>query len=82
MFAGRLVRGVKNGPSPDWMQQRLRSIGMKPRNVLVDITNLITHDRSRGRCTSMTRPCSKVWCARVSAAKARASRRWTAKSMR
>ena len=47
MFAGRLIRGVKNGPSPQWLQQRLRSIGIKPRSALVDITNYVTHDRSR-----------------------------------
>ncbi len=47
MFAGRFVRGVKNGPSPAWLQQRLRAIGQKPISALVDITNLITHDRAR-----------------------------------
>ncbi len=47
LFAGRLIRGVKNGPSPAWLQQRLRAIGIKPRSALVDITNFITHDRAR-----------------------------------
>lgn len=46
-FALRLVRGVKNGPSPDWMQKRLREIGLRPINALVDITNYITFDRGR-----------------------------------
>src|SRR5213078_4815488 len=46
-FALRLVRGVKNGPSPAWLQRRLTAIGLRPINVLVDITNLITYDRSR-----------------------------------
>jgi phenylalanyl-tRNA synthetase beta chain len=46
-FALRLVRGVKNGPSPDWLQQRLTSIGLRPINALVDITNFLTFDRSR-----------------------------------
>jgi phenylalanyl-tRNA synthetase beta chain len=46
-FALRLVRGVKNGPSPDWMQQRLRAIGLRPINALVDITNYLTFDRGR-----------------------------------
>jgi phenylalanyl-tRNA synthetase beta chain len=46
-FALRLVRGVKNGPSPDWLQQRLKSIGLRPINALVDITNFITFDRGR-----------------------------------
>ena len=47
LFALRLVRGVKNGPSPDWMQARLRAIGLRPINALVDITNYMTFDRGR-----------------------------------
>jgi phenylalanyl-tRNA synthetase beta chain len=46
-FALRLVRGVKNGPSPAWLQARLRAIGLRPINALVDITNFITFDRAR-----------------------------------
>ncbi len=46
-FALRLVRGVKNGPSPDWLQKRLIAIGLRPINALVDITNFITFDRGR-----------------------------------
>lgn len=46
-FALRLVRGVRNGPSPDWLQKRLRSVGLRPINALVDITNLLTLDRNR-----------------------------------
>jgi phenylalanyl-tRNA synthetase beta chain len=48
-FALRLVRGVKNGPSPEWLQQRLISIGLRPINALVDITNFMTYDRARPR---------------------------------
>ena len=47
LFALRLVRGVKNGPSPDWLQARLKSIGLRPINALVDITNFMTFDRGR-----------------------------------
>ncbi|MGD1888326.1 MAG: phenylalanine--tRNA ligase subunit beta [Cohaesibacteraceae bacterium] len=46
-FALRLVRGVKNGPSPLWMQKRLKAIGLRPINTLVDITNYVTFDRGR-----------------------------------
>jgi phenylalanyl-tRNA synthetase beta chain len=47
IFAGRLVRGVANGPSPDWLQRRLKAIGLRPINALVDITNYISYDRGR-----------------------------------
>lgn len=46
-FGLRLVRGVKNGPSPAWMQKRLLAIGLRPINALVDITNYMTFDRGR-----------------------------------
>lgn len=46
-FGLRLVRGVRNGPSPDWLQKRLTAIGLRPINTLVDITNFITFDRGR-----------------------------------
>ncbi|MCA1438734.1 phenylalanine--tRNA ligase subunit beta [Ensifer sp. IC4062] len=46
-FALRLVRGVKNGPSPAWMRQRLNAIGLRPINALVDITNYLTFDQGR-----------------------------------
>ncbi|PZQ52234.1 MAG: phenylalanine--tRNA ligase subunit beta [Rhodovulum sulfidophilum] len=47
LFVGRLIRGVKNGPSPKWMQDRLRAIGLRPISALVDITNYVTFDRGR-----------------------------------
>ena len=46
-FAGRLIRGLKNGPSPAWLQQKLKAVGLRPINALVDVTNLITYDRAR-----------------------------------
>ncbi|PDT86268.1 phenylalanine--tRNA ligase subunit beta [Sinorhizobium sp. BJ1] len=46
-FALRLVRGVKNGPSPVWMRRRLTAIGLRPINALVDITNYLTFDQGR-----------------------------------
>ncbi|WP_442756358.1 phenylalanine--tRNA ligase subunit beta [Methylocystis sp. JAN1] len=46
-FGLRLIKGVKNGPSPDWLQKRLREIGLRPINALVDITNYLTFDRAR-----------------------------------
>ncbi len=44
---GRTIRGVRNGPSPDWLQRRLRSIGLRPISALVDITNFFTFDLGR-----------------------------------
>ena len=41
------MRGVKNGPSPEWMRRRLAAIGLRPINALVDITNYMTFDRGR-----------------------------------
>lgn len=46
-FALRQVTGVKNGPSPKWLQQRLIAIGLRPISALVDITNYVTFDRGR-----------------------------------
>ncbi|WP_084583780.1 phenylalanine--tRNA ligase subunit beta [Sphingomonas azotifigens] len=40
-FYGQVVRGVKNGPSPEWLQQRLKAVGQKPISALVDITNFV-----------------------------------------
>ncbi len=47
LFMGRLIRGVKNGPSPAWLQQRLKAIGLRPISALVDITNFFTYDMNR-----------------------------------
>jgi phenylalanyl-tRNA synthetase beta chain len=47
MFAGRLIRNVRNGPSPEWLQARLRAVGLRPINALVDITNFVSLDRAR-----------------------------------
>ncbi len=47
LFAGRVIKGVKNGPSPDWLQRRLRAIGLRPISALVDITNFFTYDQNR-----------------------------------
>ncbi|MEE8516746.1 MAG: phenylalanine--tRNA ligase subunit beta [Alphaproteobacteria bacterium] len=47
LFIGRTIRGVKNGPSPDWLQQKLLAVGLKPISALVDITNFFTLDRCR-----------------------------------
>ena len=47
LVVGRYFRGVKNGPSPQWLQDRLRAIGLRPISALVDITNYVTFDLSR-----------------------------------
>ncbi len=47
VFCARLVRGVKNGPSPDWLQTILRAIGLRPISFLVDVTNFFTYDLNR-----------------------------------
>ena len=47
MFAGRLIRGVKNGPSPAWLQESLKAVGLRPISALVDVTNFISLDRGR-----------------------------------
>jgi phenylalanyl-tRNA synthetase beta chain len=40
-FYGRAIRGVRNGPSPTWLQQRLKAVGQRPISALVDMTNYI-----------------------------------------
>jgi phenylalanyl-tRNA synthetase beta chain len=47
LFVARVFRGVKNGPSPAWLQQQLKAIGLRPISALVDITNFFTFDRNR-----------------------------------
>ncbi|MFT3733241.1 MAG: phenylalanine--tRNA ligase subunit beta [Hyphomicrobium sp.] len=47
VFAARTIRNVTNGPSPDWMQNRLKAAGLRPINALVDVTNYISLDRGR-----------------------------------
>ncbi|HEY4124994.1 MAG TPA: phenylalanine--tRNA ligase subunit beta, partial [Rhizomicrobium sp.] len=47
IFAGRLIRGVKNGPAPKLVQERFKAVGMKSISALVDATNLIAQDRGR-----------------------------------
>ncbi len=47
LFLGRHIRGVRNGPSPDWLRRRLEAIGLRPISALVDITNFLTFDLNR-----------------------------------
>ncbi len=47
LFVGRTFKGVKNGPSPKWLQDQLRAIGLRPISTLVDITNYITFSYAR-----------------------------------
>lgn len=43
-YAGVVIKGVKIGPSPEWMQSSLRAIGINPKNNVVDITNYVLHE--------------------------------------
>jgi phenylalanyl-tRNA synthetase beta chain len=43
-YSGLTIRGIKAGPSPSWLQKRLRSIGLNPINNIVDITNFVLHE--------------------------------------
>ncbi|MGQ0662684.1 MAG: phenylalanine--tRNA ligase subunit beta [Pseudomonadota bacterium] len=47
LFVGRLIRGLKNGPSPTWLQRRLAAVGLRPISALVDVTNFFTLDVDR-----------------------------------
>ena len=44
---GRTISGLRNGPSPAWLRRKLESVGLRPINALVDVTNLFTHDLGR-----------------------------------
>ncbi|PIP82820.1 MAG: phenylalanine--tRNA ligase subunit beta [Elusimicrobia bacterium CG_4_9_14_3_um_filter_62_55] len=43
-YVGRIVEGVRVGPSPDWLRRRLESIGLRPINNVVDVTNFVLHE--------------------------------------
>lgn len=47
VFMGRYIKGVKNGPSPQWLQDRLKAVGLRPISALVDITNYLSLDLCR-----------------------------------
>ena len=47
IFAGRLIRGVKNGPAPKWVRERFKAVGLKSISALVDVTNFVSQDRGR-----------------------------------
>ena len=53
---GRYIRNVKYGPSPQWLQRRLKAIGLRPISTLVDITNYISFCRA----TEMSAPASEA----------------------
>jgi len=47
VFWRRQIRGVKNGPSPEWLQQKLKAVGLRPISALVDVTNFFAIDQAR-----------------------------------
>ena len=47
IFAGRTIRGATNKASPEWLQRRLRAVGLRPINAAVDVTNYVSYDRAR-----------------------------------
>lgn len=47
LFLGRMIKGVKNSPSPEWLQNLLTSVGLRPISALVDITNFLSLDHAR-----------------------------------
>ena len=46
-FRGVYIKGLQNGPSPEWVQRRLEAIGLRPINALVDVTNYLSYDLGR-----------------------------------
>jgi phenylalanyl-tRNA synthetase beta chain len=47
IFTGVMIRDVVDGPSPEWMQKRLKAVGIQPKSLLVDVTNYVSLDRAR-----------------------------------
>src|SRR2546423_13697324 len=47
IFAGGAIRGGRNGPSPEWLQNRLKSVGLRPISAIVDVTNYVSHGWGR-----------------------------------
>lgn len=46
-FATRVIRGVKNGPSPKWLADKLTAIGLRPISAIIDITNYVMFELNR-----------------------------------
>ena len=63
-FYGRVVRGLKNGSSPDWLQRRLKSAGQRPISALVDLTNYVMLDLGRPAHAYDLREIEGAVCAR------------------
>lgn len=64
-FASRVIRGVRNGPSPKWLQDQLRAVGLRPINALVDVTNYLSYDRARPLHVYDVAKLSGTVCARM-----------------